>query len=70
MKKNYYSTRNYDVNHSSFGGNIYNHDFDGHTSMGDFASRIISDMEFDKHCEQEAKHRDRQRIKKGTNQNE
>ncbi len=67
MTKNYYSTRNYNVNHSSFGGNIYNHDFDRRTSMEDIASRIISDMKFDKRCEQEAKNRDMQRIKEGTN---
>ncbi len=66
----FYRTERFKINHSTFGGNIYNHDFDGYTSMEDIASRIISDMKFDKRCEQEAKNRDRQKIKEGTNKNE
>ena len=47
--RNYYVTHNY-TDYSSFGGNVYNYDFDGYISMSDMASRILSDMKFDKKC--------------------
>lgn len=63
--KNYYTSSNY-TNHSAFGGNIYNYDYDGYTSMEDIASRIASDLKFDKRCKNNAENRDRAKnYKKG-----
>ena len=73
--KNYYTQRNC-TDHSTFGGLIYNYDFDGYNSMSQIADRIISDQKFDRYCETQAKLRERsQKIdrqyqklqKKGTN---
>ena len=50
MTRNYYTTGNYNVNHSTCGSVIYNYDFDGYVSMTSKAERIISDWKFDKRC--------------------
>ena len=50
MTRNYYTTGNYNVNHSTCGSVIYNYDFDGYVSMASMAERIISDWKFDKRC--------------------
>ena len=47
MTRNYYTTGNYNVNHSTCGSKIYNYDFDGYVSITDMAERIISDWKFD-----------------------
>lgn len=47
MKNNYYVTKNYNT---TFGGKIYNYDFDGYESMSDVANRIISDWKIDEKC--------------------
>lgn len=64
-KNNFYTTGNYD-NNSTFGGIIYNYDFDGYTSMADVASDIISNWKFDERCKRNAENRDKQKnYKKG-----
>ena len=50
MTRNYYTTGNYNVNHSTCGSVIYNYDFDGYVSMASMAERIISDWKFDEDC--------------------
>ena len=50
MTRNYYRTGNYKPDHSTFGGIIYNYDFDGYLSMATMAERIISDWKFDEKC--------------------
>ena len=50
MTKNYYRTGNYKPDHSTFGGYVYDYDFNGYTSMNDIAARIESDLRFDKQC--------------------
>ena len=50
MTRNYYTTGNYNVNHSTCGSVIYNYDFDGYVSITDMAERNISDWKFDKRC--------------------
>ena len=50
MTRNYYTTGNYNVNHSTCGSVIYNYDFDGYVSMASMAERIISDWKFDEEC--------------------
>ena len=45
-------------NASDFGGLIYNYDYDGHTTMTDIASRIISDRKFEKRCKANERYRD------------
>ena len=57
MTKNYYMTENYEPNHSTFGGIVYNYDFDGYTSMSCIADRIISDRKFDEQCRKNSKNR-------------
>lgn len=49
------------TDHSTFGGRIYENDFDAHYSMSDIASRIISDQNFDKYCMKCAKDRERKK---------
>ena len=50
MTNDFYSTGIYEIDHTTFGGRIYNGDYDAHTTMSDIAARIISDMRFDKEC--------------------
>ena len=45
--------KNYTPNkpdHSTYGGSIYNYDFDGYNSVSDIASRIVTDWKFDEKC--------------------
>lgn len=57
--RNYYTTtRNY-ADHSTFGGYVYNYDFDGYNSLSSIAERIASDWKFDIRCKQNAENRDR-----------
>ena len=49
MTENFYTIADYN-NHSTFGGLIYNYDFDGYVSMADMAERITSDWKFDEKC--------------------
>lgn len=42
------------TNHTTYGGRIYNNDFDCYHSIADIASRIISDQKFDKACRNNA----------------
>ena len=48
LTKNYYTSSNTD--HTTFGGHVYNYDYDNRTSISDIASRIISDWKFDEKC--------------------
>lgn len=64
--RNYYTTSSNYTDHTRFGGNIYNYDYEGYNSMSDIASRIISDWKFDEKCRKSAENRDRARnYKKG-----
>ena len=64
MTKNYYKTGNYKQDYSTFGGVIYNYDFDGYVSMRDMAERIISDWKFDERCRKNVLNRDRNKDHK------
>ena len=44
---NYYSAGIYKHDPRTFGGLIYNYDFDGYVSIQDIAKRILSDQKFD-----------------------
>lgn len=50
MTRNYYTTPSNYADHTRFGGNVYNYDFDGYTPMSVIADRIISDRKFDDKC--------------------
>ena len=66
MTRNYYTTGNYKPDHSTFGGVIYNYDFDGYVSMSDMAERIISDWKFDEERRKDVLNRNRNKdYKKG-----
>ena len=66
MTRNYYTTGNYIVNHSTCSSVIYNYDFDGYVSISDMAERIISDWKFDEERRKDALNRDRNKnYKKG-----
>lgn len=68
--KNYYAPINYSY-HSTFGGNVYNYDFDGYNSISSIASRIMADMKFDRQCMLSAQNRDKnKKFKKGNIKNE
>ena len=56
--RNYYTTPSNYTDHTRFGGNIYNYDYEGYNSMSDIASRIISDWKFDEKCRKTAENRD------------
>lgn len=51
--------RNYEKLSNTFGGKIYNNDYDVYMSMADVASRIASDMRFDEQCRKACENRDR-----------
>ena len=66
MTRNYYTTGNYNVNHSTCGSKIYNYDFDGYTSMSDMVERITSDWKFDEDYKKNIESRDKNKnYKKG-----
>lgn len=66
--RNYYTTPSNYADHTTFGGNIYNYDFEGYNSMSDIAVRIISDLKFDEQCRKNALNRDKSKnYKKGNN---
>ena len=45
--KNYLSG---EADYTTFGGHVYNYDYDNYMSMSDIASRIILDWKFDEKC--------------------
>ena len=53
------------INHSEFGGIIYNYDFYGYVAATDIAARIASDWKFDKLCRQKLYNK----VKKGAANN-
>ena len=57
MTRNYYTTENYNVDNSTFGGMIYKGDFDMPHSLADITQRIMSDIRFDKECCKKGKER-------------
>lgn len=57
MATTYNMNNTYKANRSTFGGLIYNFDYDGHPSMCDIAARIVSDMKFDKKCKNYSENR-------------
>lgn len=63
MTRNYYTSSNYNADHSTCGSVIYNYDFEGYVSMADMAERIISDWKFDERCQKNAQNLNR--YKKG-----
>ena len=64
-KRNYYTSNNYN-DHTTFGGYVYNYDFDGYISISDMTNRIISDKKFDEKCKKLGKdNRCKTIIKKG-----
>ncbi len=54
--RNYYTLNN--RNRSTFGGIIYNYDFEGYNSMSNIVNRIMSDKRFDEQCKKNAENRD------------
>ena len=48
-----------------FGGEIYRKDYDAHLTMGDIASRIASDLRFEKMCRQNEKLRELRKNSEG-----
>lgn len=58
MAKNY-TTERFNVDHSTFGGEISNYDFDGHPTMSDIVSKILSDLRFDEQCKKNIENRER-----------
>lgn len=49
MIENYY-TATYKADHCTYGGKIYDYDFNGYNSLIDISQRILSDSKFDKKC--------------------
>lgn len=63
MTENYYKNRtgNYKVDHSVYGGEISQSDFEGYTSMTLVASKIYKTKAFDRHCKLCLEARERQK---------
>ena len=51
----------YKPDHTTFGGAVYNYDFEGYVSIGDMISRILSDRRFDKKCKENIKSKNRKK---------
>lgn len=66
---NYYSTGSYKHDPTTFGGYIYNYDYNEYVSMSDIAGRILADMKFDKKCKELATKKARKDMNK-TNKGE
>lgn len=65
--KDFYRTNNYNVDHSTYGGELNNFDFDGHHTLKSMSDRIMRDIKFDQMCKANAINRDRNReYKKGS----
>ena len=62
---NYYTSSNY-ADHSTFGGILYNFDYDGCHTLKSMSDRIIADWKFDEKCRKNAENRNKS-YKKGTN---
>lgn len=56
--RNYYTSSNY-TDHSTFGGLIYESDFNTEYCNGNIASRILSDWRFDEQCRKNMESNDR-----------
>ncbi len=57
MTKTFYKTKKLNVDPSTFGGIIYNGDYDTYHSLSDIAGRIIADLNFDKKCKNNIKNK-------------
>lgn len=57
MTEEFYRTGSYSADHTTFGGKIWDSDYDGYNSMTDIASRIISDWKFDEQCKRDIENR-------------
>ena len=49
--------------YTTFGGVVYNYDFEGYVSIYDMISRIASDLRFDDRCKKNIEHMERKRRK-------
>ena len=72
MTRNYYTTGNYNVNHSTFGGIINFSDFCTDHNRSEksksWSERIVSDWKFDEQCKKNIENRNRNKnYKKGAN---
>lgn len=50
MTTEFYGLDNYSTDCSTYGGKIYDGDYDNYHSMSDIAQRIASDFRFDEKC--------------------
>ena len=65
--RNYYTTQSSSyTDYSTFSGIISNYDFDGHPTIKDIASRILSDWKFDEMCKKNIENRNRKHKKGST----
>lgn len=61
MPEEFYRTRNYKVDHSTFGGELTDFDFNGHHTIASMASKIAQDFKFDEYCRKNEQARVRSR---------
>ena len=55
------TAKHYKPDYTTFGGVVYNYDFEGYVSISDAISRILSDRKFDKKCEENIKCKNRKK---------
>lgn len=66
MTRNYYRTGNYNFDHSTYGGEISQFDFDGHPTLTGMADKIARQFTFDRQCRKNIENRIKINEKKGT----
>lgn len=59
MRRNYYTSSNYYIDHTTYGGELSSFDFDGKNTLSSMARKIADDLRFDKMCRQNIENRKR-----------
>ncbi len=64
MTETFYRTGSHKVDHTRFGGYVYESDFNEFHSMSMIAEKIAKDFSFDKKCKENLKYREQNRNHK------
>lgn len=59
MRRNYYTSSNYYIDHTTCGSELSSFDFDSKNTLSSMARKIADDLRFDKMCRQNIENRER-----------
>lgn len=59
MRRNYYTSSNYYIDHTTYSGELSSFDFDSKNTLSSMARKIADDLRFDKMCRQNIENRKR-----------